>query len=72
MLLHFEHDVDGRGYVEALAGDLKRLVDRRHRGFGELHVHRGAGDLNYFSYILWHKNLCGWPIERPPLHLRFR
>ena len=43
VLLHFEDDVDGRGNVEALADDAQRLVDRRHRGFGKLHVHGRTG-----------------------------
>ena len=45
VLLHFENDVDGRGHVEAVAGDAQRLVDGRHRRFFKLHVHRGTGNL---------------------------
>jgi hypothetical protein len=54
VLLHFENHADGRGNLEALAGDAQRLIDGRHRCFFKLHVHRGTGDLDYLADILCH------------------
>ena len=54
VLLHFEDDVDRRGHVEAVAGHAQRLVNRRHRRFFKLHVHRGTGNLNYLANVLCH------------------
>src|SRR5215468_989040 len=52
VLLHLKDDLYGRRNVEAFAGYLKRLVDRRQVRFAELNVDRGPRDLNYFSGIL--------------------
>ena len=54
VLLHFEDDVDGRGHVEAVAGDAQRLVDGRHRRFFKLHVYGRTGDLDYFADVFCH------------------
>ena len=53
MLLHFQNDFNGRGHLKAFAGDAQRLVNRRHGRFGELHVHRGSGDLNDFADVFF-------------------
>ncbi len=55
VLLHFENHVDRVGHGEAVADDFQRLVNRRHGAFGELHVHRGTGNLNYVSNSFWHR-----------------
>ena len=54
VLLHLEDDVDGRGDLEALAGDAQRLIDGRHGGFFKLNVYGGAGDLNDFADVFCH------------------
>ena len=54
VLLDLEDHADGRGDGEAVADDAQRLVDGRHGCFFELHVHRGAGDLNYFADVFCH------------------
>src|SRR5207253_395766 len=41
---------------EGFAGDPQRLVDWMHGRFGELHVHRGSGDLNDFADVFF----CHW------------
>ena len=51
MLLHFQNDVDGGRHGEAVADNVQRLINGRHRRFGELHVNGGAGDLDYVSDI---------------------
>jgi hypothetical protein len=56
MLLYLEDHIDGRGHVEAIAGDAQRLVDGRHRLFFKLHVHRGTGNLDYLADVLCHKS----------------
>src|ERR1700687_495403 len=55
MLLHFDDDINRLRDGKAVADDAKRLVNRRHIGFDELHVHSGPGDLNYVSDIFWHE-----------------
>jgi hypothetical protein len=51
MLLYFENDVDGRRDGEAVADDVEGLINGGHGSFDELHVYRGAGDLDYVSNI---------------------
>src|SRR6266481_2911826 len=55
MLLNFKNDVYRRWNIEAIANHAKRLIDRRHGGLCELHVHCGTGDLNNVSDVFWHK-----------------
>src|SRR5580704_11086401 len=55
MLLHLDDDIDRRGNSEPVAHNAKRLIDGRHGGFDELHVHRGSGDLHYVSNVFWHR-----------------
>ena len=54
VLLDFENYRNGRGNLEALAGNAQRLIDGRHCRFFKLHVHRGTGDLDYLADILCH------------------
>src|SRR5580693_7382713 len=54
VLLDLHDDVDGERNGEPVAHNAKCLINRRHRGFGELHVHGGAGDLNHVSNVFWH------------------
>ncbi len=61
LLLDFQDDVDGRGNVEAFAGDAQRRVDGRQRRLGKLHVHRGTCDLNYVSDVFCHMNPSSQP-----------
>ena len=49
VLLHFADDIDGRGDVEAFAGDADGRVDHGNLPFGELAVHGRAGHLDDFS-----------------------
>ena len=46
----------GCGYVEAVAHDFDSFIDRRQLALSELHVYRGACDLDYMSYILSHRS----------------
>ena len=55
VLLHFENDVDGAGHIEAVAHHAATPDRWEAGGFRELHVHRGACDLNDVSYIFCHK-----------------
>ena len=52
VLLHFADDVDGRGDVEALAGDADGGVDQRNLALGKLAVHGRAGHLDDFADAL--------------------
>ena len=54
MLLHFQDNVDGHRHLKAVAYDAQRLINRWHGGFGELHVHRGSGDLDNVSDVFSH------------------
>ena len=54
VLLHFKNDVNRRRNVEAFAHHTHGLIDRRQVALGELHVHRGTGDLNYFANVVCH------------------
>ena len=49
VLLHFANDIDGRGHVEALAGDTDGRVDQRNLALRELAVYGRAGYLDDFS-----------------------
>ena len=51
MLLHLKNDADGGRHGEAVTDHFQRLIDGRHGRFGKLHVHGGAGDLDYVSDI---------------------
>ena len=55
MLLHLENHVDGAGHGEAVAHDFHGLINRRQLPLGKLHVHRRTRNLNYMSYVFWHK-----------------
>ena len=55
VLLHFQNHVDRIRHGEAVAHHFQRLINRRHGAFDELHVHGGAGNLNYASNSLWHR-----------------
>ncbi len=54
VLLDLENHVDGAGHGEAVTHHSHRLIDRRQLAFGELHVHRRPGNLNYMSYVFCH------------------
>ena len=49
VLRDFADDVDRRWHGEAFAGDADGRINYGQLPIGELHVHRGSGDLNYFS-----------------------
>ena len=56
----------GLGNLESFADHVERLVNRRQRGFGELHVNRGSRDLYNFSSILCHKSFFAGARPRLP------
>src|ERR1700733_13232086 len=56
MLLNLKDDVDGDRDGEAVADDAQRLVNGRHGGFFELHVHRGTGNLYDSADIFCHNS----------------
>src|SRR4029077_15285871 len=60
MLLHFQHHINGGGYLEAFAGNAQRLIDRRQISFCKLHVNRGTRDLYDLANIFSRHNdlLC--------------
>jgi hypothetical protein len=55
VLLHLEEDFDGDGNVETVTDDFDSLIDGGQMPFLELDVDGWTCDLNYMSYILWHK-----------------
>jgi hypothetical protein len=49
VLLHLANDIDGRGDIEALAGDADSRIDQGNLALGKLAVHRWAGYLDDFA-----------------------
>ena len=50
VLRDLDHDVDGRGHVEAFAGDTHGSVDDGDLSLGKLDVDGRTGDLNYCAF----------------------